>query len=73
MWGIVIKNIATIDKNIIFATVVYHADFAALSGFPAPKFCPTKVAAALLIPHDGNMVKIITLMATVYPATAESP
>ena len=45
----------------------------ARSGFEAPRFCPTSVAAALLNPHDGKITKIIIRTAIVYPATATLP
>jgi hypothetical protein len=43
----------------------YHTEASALSGFIAHKFCPTKVAAALLIPQAGIKVNIITRIAMV--------
>ena len=39
-------------------------DRAALSGKPAPRFWPTSVAAALLIPHAGRRKKIRIRMDT---------
>ena len=44
---------------------VLHTDRSARSGFKAPRFCPTRVAAALLIPQEGMSVNINTLMAMV--------
>ena len=40
---------------------------------PAPRFCPTIVAAALLIPNAGRSAKTMMRMPIVYPASAELP
>ena len=48
--------------NIMFHIPVNHTARSARSGFRAPKFCPTSVAAALLKPHDGRMTKMTTRM-----------
>ena len=39
-------------------------------GSPAPRFCPTRVAAALDMPQAGISVNIMMRMAMVAPATA---
>ena len=52
---------------------VRQTDFSALSGCFAPRFWPTRVAAAFAIPHAGNMVKINTRIPIVYPASASLP
>ena len=44
-------------RNAQYFAVMY-TDCSALSGFLAPRFCPTNVAAALLNPHTGNRKKI---------------
>jgi len=36
---------------------VRHTACSARSGFPAPRFWPTSVAAALLSPHEGRIAK----------------
>jgi len=44
-----IENItATQTKKIVFHFAVFHTEVAARSGFLAPRFCPTNVAAAAL-------------------------
>ena len=52
---------------------VIQTDFSARSGRPAPRFWPTRVAAALLIPQEGRMANAIMRMPTVYPATGALP
>ena len=54
-----------IPSNIMFIHPVTHTALSALSGFFAPRFCPTSVEAALLIPHDGKIVNPIILIAIV--------
>ena len=49
----------------MFTQPVTQTAFSALSGFFAPRFCPTRVEAALLIPHDGRIVNPIILIAIV--------
>ncbi len=39
-----------------------HTARSARSGLPAPRFCPTIVAAALLMPNAGSSAKMITRM-----------
>ena len=65
--------IITKPIKIILKNPVLHTDFSARSGWLAPRFCPTIVAAALAIPQAGRIVNIITLMAIVYPASATLP
>ena len=55
----------TRPRKIAFAKPAIQTDFSARSGLPAPRFCPTKVAAAFAIPHDGRMVTTMMRMATV--------
>ncbi len=52
---------------------VFQTDFSARSGWPAPRFWPTNVAAALLKPKAGKIKNTIHLIAMVYPATASLP
>ena len=52
-------------RNIILINAICQTAFSARSGFLAPKFCPTKVEAALAIPQDGKNVKLIILIAIV--------
>ena len=40
--------------------VAVHTARSARSGRPAPRFCPTIVAAALLMPNAGSRQKMIT-------------
>ncbi|MNY04054.1 hypothetical protein D3C86_1367050 [compost metagenome] len=49
-------------KMTLYLAVVY-TDFSARSICFAPKFCPTKVAAALLSPQAGSIKNIIILNA----------
>ena len=42
-----------------------HAARSARSGFLAPRFCPTSVAAALASPKEGRMAKMTSRMAMV--------
>ena len=39
-----------------------HTARSARSGLPAPRFCPTIVAAALLMPKAGSKAKMIMRM-----------
>ena len=51
-----------IKTALYFAAV--HTDCSARFGYSAPRFCPTSVAAALLMPHAGskknNNIRIAT-------------
>ena len=65
------KNMSDITPiKIALYFAVRITDCSALSGWPAPRFWPTKVAAALLIPHAGKIKNITILMAIWYPAEA---
>ena len=63
----------TSPMTAIFTMVVILTDRSALSGKPAPRFCPTRVAAALLMPQAGKSAKRRIRMAMVYPARAAAP
>ncbi|MNY62258.1 hypothetical protein D3C86_1990470 [compost metagenome] len=52
-------------KNSMLKNAVLQTDRSALSGKPAPRFCPTNVAAAFAIPQAGMMAKITTRIAIV--------
>ena len=60
-----IYHIETTPIKIALYFEVIQTDCSARSGFLAPKFCPTKDAAALLIPHAGINVNNITRIAMV--------
>ncbi len=62
-----------IPRKIMFPIPTTQAERSARPGWSAPRFCPTRVAAALAIPHEGNSTNITIRMAMVYPATASSP
>jgi len=51
--------------KIVLYSVARQADFAARSGLPAPRFCPTSVAAAFPIPQAGKNANSISLRAMV--------
>jgi hypothetical protein len=40
---------------------------------PAPRDCPTSVAAAFDIPHDGSSANMMTRIPMMLPATAALP
>ena len=61
----VTKMIATTPRKHMFAKPVTHTERYARAGFPAPRFCPTSVAAALLMPHDGSIAKMMIRSAIV--------
>gem|GEM_PF-6599170 len=48
-----INDMLAIKIALYFAVRI--TDCSALKGCPAPKFCPTKVAAALLMPQAGKI------------------
>ena len=50
-----------------------HADDSARSGWPAPRFCPTSVAAAFDSPHDGISTNMMIRMTIVQAATDTLP
>ena len=62
-----------LERKTMLLKQVIHTDFWARSGFPAPRFCPTRVAAALLTPQAGSRANMMRRMAIVYPATAAPP
>ena len=64
---------ATTAKKQSERNAVRHTDFSARSGIPAPRFCPTKVAAAFARPQAGKIVKMHIRIAVPYPAVAVSP
>ena len=66
-------KIPTNPRKTMFIPAEIQVDFSARSGNPAPRFCPTKVAAALLIPQEGRIVNIRILIAMVYAAKATLP
>ena len=53
--------------------LVRQTDRSALSGLPAPRFWPTSVAAALLMPQDGSIANTMILIASVLAAAAALP
>jgi hypothetical protein len=59
------KMTETEARKIILYFAAFQTDFSALSGWPAPRFWPTKVAAALERPQEDKIVKMTTLMAKV--------
>src|SRR5437868_8924616 len=67
------KTTATSAKKQSARNAVRQTDLSALSGCPAPRFCPTSVAAALARPHAGKMVKMQIRMAVPYPEVAALP
>ena len=52
---------------------ICQTEASARSGCCAPRFCPTRVAAAFDMPQAGIIVNIITRIAMVAPATASLP
>ena len=50
-----------------------HTDVSARSGWPAPRFWPTSVAAAFDSPHDGISTNMMMRITMVQPATATLP
>ena len=60
----------TMAIKMVLYLAVCNTESSALSGCPAPRFWPTKVAAALLIPQAGNRKNMITRIAIWYPALA---
>ena len=52
----------------VFYDPAVHTERSARSGCLAPRFCPTSVAAALLMPQLGSSAKMIRRMPIVYPA-----
>ena len=50
-----------------------QADVSARSGWPAPRFWPTSVAAAFDSPHDGISTNMMIRMTMVQAATATLP
>ena len=67
------NNKETKPIKIALYFAVFETDCSARNGCLAPRFCPTKVAAALLKPNAGKIKKTIHLIAIVYPATASLP
>ncbi|MNT75263.1 hypothetical protein D3C72_2141440 [compost metagenome] len=63
----------TMAIKIALYFVVSHTLSSARSNCFAPKFCPIKVAAALLRPQAGNMKKIKIRNAICAPAEAKVP
>jgi hypothetical protein len=59
------KKTVTRAMNAMLYSPVCQTERSARSGWPAPRFCPTRVAAALHIPQDGMMAKMSTRMAMV--------
>jgi hypothetical protein len=49
---------ATASRKAMLAQPVIQTERSARSGCPAPRFCPTRVAAALDTPHEGSRVKM---------------
>ncbi len=64
------KPTDTASVNTMFIQPMRHTAASARPGSPAPRFCPTSVAAALDMPQAGISVNIITRIAIVAPATA---
>jgi hypothetical protein len=54
----------------MFIQPMRHTAASARSGSPAPRFCPTSVAAALDMPQAGIRVNIMMRIVIVAPATA---
>lgn len=63
-----ITDTSAINIALYFAVLITESS--ARCGCSAPRFCPTRVAAALLIPHAGNKKNMMSLMAIWYPAEA---
>ncbi len=56
--GIAMNTSPASPRNTMLKTPVRHTELSARSGRRAPRFCPTKVAAAFDNPHAGNSEKI---------------
>ena len=67
------KNTVTMLIKMALYFAVFKTDSEARCGWPAPRFCPTNVAAALLNPHAGSKKNMRILMAIIYPAEATLP
>ncbi len=63
--GIAMKRMDTSPRKIILAIPTTQADRSARSGCFAPRFCPTRVAAAFASPQEGSSANKRTLMAMV--------
>ena len=64
------KSTETARVNTMFIQPIRQTAASARIGSPAPRFCPTRVAAALDMPQAGISVNIMMRMAMVAPATA---
>ena len=61
--GVMVTNIKVkMAMNIMLKSPAVHTERSARSGFPAPRFCPIKVAAAFESPHGGNRAKMMMRM-----------
>jgi hypothetical protein len=61
----VTKTTATTSRKTVLKTPASQAERSARSGLFAPRFWPTRVAAALARPHEGRMAKMTRRMAMV--------
>src|SRR4051812_37454946 len=60
-------------RNTMLKNAARQTDASARSGFMAPRFWPTSVAAAFDKPHDGSSANTTIRMAMVQLATATLP
>src|SRR4051812_12265629 len=67
------KMTPTTPRKTTLYWVARQTDVSARSGFPAPRFCPTNVAAAFESPHDGSSTNTTTQMGMVQLAPAALP